>query len=418
MIGKLTKGKSYRSAAEYLMHGSHGESPNRGILLDTNLTGDTPREWAKEIAAYRRLRPSLGKAVFHVSLSPAEADRTLSDEDWQAIARSYLDGMGFEGCPFVAVLHRDTAHPHLHLLAVRIRPDGTVVTDAKDYQRSETLIRQIERDWRLEAVAPSRHNKKKEQSMPNDRIPTNAVSPEARQAILESRLAEASAEAEAMLTGKPRHVAPSLEVPATDTDKRKRDYKRQLLEDAYRQAINDTFLDQIRYIRPSGGSLSIHTKDGGRLQDSGDKVVAYGMSDDMAAERLIEMAMLKGLDSIVLRGSDAFLRRAMAIALQKGLSVCPLDEHQLLIWISVQKGDGDKAPAAQAAAAVIPVPPPAPPAAPAAADPLAKYRPKPLNPLDMLSGPGRFNRRLDERRGDSGNGTPPAPMKPAFPRKP
>ena len=79
MIGKITKGKSYRAAAEYLMHGSRGVAPGRGHLIDTNLTGNTPREWAKEIAAYRRLRPSLGKAVFHASLSPAEGDRTLGD---------------------------------------------------------------------------------------------------------------------------------------------------------------------------------------------------------------------------------------------------------------------------------------------------------------------------------------------------
>jgi hypothetical protein len=105
-------------------------------------------------------------------------------------------------------------------------------------------------------------------------------------AYLESRLASHASEAEAM------HTAPSLEC-VEPNERRRREYKRQLLEEAYRKAVEDTFLDQVRYVRATGNALSINTKDGGRLQDDGDKVVAYGMADDVAAMRLIELCMLK-----------------------------------------------------------------------------------------------------------------------------
>jgi hypothetical protein len=396
VIGQLAKkGKSYRTAAEYLMHGSRGVAQDRGHLITTNLTGATPREWAKEIAVYRQLRPSLGKAVFHASLSPADGDRDLSDAEWQVIASTYLDGMGFADCPFVAVLHRDTGRPHLHVLALRIKPDGSVVSDAKDYQRSETLMRQIERDWRLQAVASPRSKKKKEEDMPDNNEPSSLT--DKQQAYLQSRLAAHAAEAETLLTGQPQPYVPSLESGDLLPEKRKREYKRQLLEAAYRKAVEDCFLDQVRYIRTTDSSLSIHTTDGGRLQDSGEKIAAFGMSDDAAAERLIEMAMLKGFESIVLRGSDAFLRKAMTIAFKKGLGVSPLDDHQMSIWLAV-RNTGSGAPAAPAAVEI--------------------KRPIRRVGLDSLDGAGRFGRRLREQRSGGEDDSAPSPIRPDMPRRP
>lgn len=395
MIGQLAKkGKSYRTAAEYLMHGSRGVAQDRGHLIATNLTGATPREWAKEIAAYRKLRPSLGKAVFHASLSPADGDRDLSDSEWQAIAATYLAGMGFADCPFVAVLHRDTGRPHLHVLALRIKPDGSVVSDAKDYQRSETLMRQIERDWRLQAVASPRSKKKKEEEMPDN---NKSSLTEKQLTYLQSRLQAHAAEAENRFSGQHQPNVPSLECSDSLPDKRKREYKRQLLEAAYQKAIENCFLDQVRYIRTTNSSLSIHTTDGGRLQDSGEKIAAFGMSDDAAAERLIEMAMLKGFESIVLRGSDAFLRKAMTIAFKKGLGVSPLDDRQMSIWLAV-RSSGNGAPAAPAA--------------------VETKRPIRRVGLDSLDGAGRFGRRLREQRSGGEDDSTSSPIRPDLPRRP
>lgn len=231
-----------------------------------------------------------------------------------------------------------------------------------------------------------------------------------RQIVFESRLAEASAEAEAMLTGQPRPVTPMLECGDDVSEKQKREYKRDIIAEDYRKAIEAILGEQVRLIRVTGQTLSIHTTDGGRIQDNGAKVIAYGMSDEAAAVALIELAMLKGLDSIVLRGSDAFLKRAMAIAAAKGLNVTPLDEHQLKIWISVQQVGGGAPPAAPAATA------------PATANPVPatpqKYQPAPVNPLDLMNGPGMVGQRLAERREDGESGTPPATLRPLSPRKP
>ena len=75
MIAKLIKGKSFRGALEYDL------KQGKGLLLETNMAGQTPKELAKEFGIIRALRPTLGKAVCHVSLSIHPTEH-LTDEQW------------------------------------------------------------------------------------------------------------------------------------------------------------------------------------------------------------------------------------------------------------------------------------------------------------------------------------------------
>ena len=149
MIAKLVKGQGFRGALEYDL------AREKGLLLDTNMAGENPRELAAEFGAIRELRPGLGKAVLHVSLSAAPGEQ-LSDEQWREIGQEYLAGMGFTANQYVISRHTDTAHEHIHILANRIGFDGQVVSDAHDYPRQERLMREIEREYGLQEVAPSR----------------------------------------------------------------------------------------------------------------------------------------------------------------------------------------------------------------------------------------------------------------------
>ena len=148
MIAKLVKGRGFRGAAEYDLN------KEKGRIISTNMAGQNPRELAAEFGEIRKLRPNLGKAVLHVSLSAAHGEK-LTDEQWQAIGQRYLRGMGFTDNQFVMTRHTDTEHEHIHILANRITHGGEVVSDGQDYKRQETIMREIERDFRLQRVAPS-----------------------------------------------------------------------------------------------------------------------------------------------------------------------------------------------------------------------------------------------------------------------
>jgi hypothetical protein len=148
MIAKAVKGRGFRGALAYDL-GKH-----EARVLDTNMTGTGARELAAEFGEIRKLRPRLGKAVLHVSLSAAPGEH-LSDAQWREIGRRYLVGMGLDFNQCLLTRHNDTEHEHVHLLANRIRFDGSVTSDSHDYRRQEALMRAIERDYKLQRVIPS-----------------------------------------------------------------------------------------------------------------------------------------------------------------------------------------------------------------------------------------------------------------------
>jgi hypothetical protein len=56
---------------------------------------------------------------------------------------------------YVVVRHTDRDHDHAHIVASRIRLDGTTVSDSWDYRRSEAAIRQLEQDYGLRSLHSS-----------------------------------------------------------------------------------------------------------------------------------------------------------------------------------------------------------------------------------------------------------------------
>lgn len=148
MIAKAVKGRGFRGALEYDL------GKEQGRVIDTNMNGSTPRELAAEFGEIRKLRPALGKAVLHVSLSAAPGEH-LTDAQWIDVGRRYLLGMGLDRNQYIVTRHTDTDHEHIHLLANRIQFDGAVTSDSHDYRRQEVLMRAIERDLGLRQVGLS-----------------------------------------------------------------------------------------------------------------------------------------------------------------------------------------------------------------------------------------------------------------------
>lgn len=401
MIAKQIIGGGFRGALDYLRHGSRGSNPERGEVLDTNLpvTNHSPRAFAASFGAFRKLNPKLGRPVYHVSLSPAPGDE-ISDKQWREIARIYLDGMGFTDCPFVLIKHDEEAEgeglrpPHVHILASRIKPDSTTVSDQNNYRRSEKLVRDIEARFGLVGVASPKPKKPRRTDMKTER--------EKRlDAYATERLEVASTEGNdaALLEIAPDELC-SIELAGELTTSERRDIRREILESEYQRQLQDLFVDSIRFVRRGRLGLTLHFKSGGRVLDSGDKVAAFAMPATEAADALIELAILKGWPSIVLNGNDAFLRAAFALAIAKGLTVQPRP-HQLQIFTAVQR---EKAKGAASAAI-------APPARPVQAPPSFANR----NPFNLQGRKG-MNERLRGNRDDCGDDTDSAPVRPRGPR--
>ncbi|MBD0362641.1 MAG: relaxase/mobilization nuclease domain-containing protein [Coleofasciculus sp. C3-bin4] len=153
MIVNQLKNKSFRTTAEYVLGKEEVE------LLDSNMLGATPRQMSAEVAACRRYRPNLQQATLHVIFSlPYRKDEQgeityqedLPDEKAVELVTQWREAMQVTNCLYFLARHRDRTHNHFHLVACRIRKDGSVVDDSWDYRRSEVVVRQLEKEFNLE----------------------------------------------------------------------------------------------------------------------------------------------------------------------------------------------------------------------------------------------------------------------------
>ena len=86
--------------------------------------------------------------VFHVSLNPAITD-CLTDAQLTEIAREYMERMGFGDQPYYVFKHRDIDREHIHIVSVRLRDDGAIISDSQDRPRSKAILQSIERKYGL-----------------------------------------------------------------------------------------------------------------------------------------------------------------------------------------------------------------------------------------------------------------------------
>lgn len=151
MIAKQIKGKDFYGVLAY-----NQKKVNTGnaYVLTQNIEEGSVVEMTKEFNHIRQLRPKLSKAVYHVSLNLPH-DEKLMDTKFEQLAEDYLLGMGFDDNQYIVYRHLDQNHPHVHIIANRIKLSGEVVSDSSDYRRSERLIRKLEKKYQLSSVVGS-----------------------------------------------------------------------------------------------------------------------------------------------------------------------------------------------------------------------------------------------------------------------
>jgi len=152
VIGNISKGRGFRGCLSYLLDKEQAE------LIGGNMLGENARELAAEFKLSRQLNPDIKQPVFHASLSlPKHEDYAehVDDERWNSIAADYLQQMGFTRNQYIVVRHFDRDHDHIHIVAARVKLEGTVVDDSWDYRKSQDIIRSLEQQYNLTPVLSS-----------------------------------------------------------------------------------------------------------------------------------------------------------------------------------------------------------------------------------------------------------------------
>jgi hypothetical protein len=120
-----------------------------------------------------QLNKNVTRNSVHISLNFHPSESKLSTEKLQAIATAYMEGIGFGNQPYLVYLHQDAGHPHIHIVSIKVRPDGSRI-DMNNIGRnqSEKTRQEIEKSFKL-VSAKQTQEKPVYQLRP---IPANKVS--------------------------------------------------------------------------------------------------------------------------------------------------------------------------------------------------------------------------------------------------
>lgn len=151
MVAKISLGKSIYGALSYNAEKINKE---KGRVLDTNKIyndGSGNIDIHRAFEDFKRWMPQhtrAEKTMMHISLNPHPDDR-LSEMQYTQLAHEYMDKMGFAEMPYLIVKHEDIDRHHIHIVALRVRPDGSCISDKNNFYRSKEITRELERKYGL-----------------------------------------------------------------------------------------------------------------------------------------------------------------------------------------------------------------------------------------------------------------------------
>ncbi|WP_374173179.1 relaxase/mobilization nuclease domain-containing protein [Flavobacterium tructae] len=96
------------------------------------------------------LNENVKRGSVHISLNFHPSEKDLSPEKLMNIACSYMAKIGFGEQPYLVYQHFDAAHPHIHIISIKVKSDGKRIDMQNIGQnQSETARLQIEKDFNL-----------------------------------------------------------------------------------------------------------------------------------------------------------------------------------------------------------------------------------------------------------------------------
>lgn len=100
---------------------------------------------------FKAFMPRMGrtkKPVLHISLNPHPDDR-LTDQDFEILAREYLDKLGFGEQPFIIYKHEDIDRHHIHIVTVNVNEQGKRLDQSFLFRRSKKITTELEEKYGL-----------------------------------------------------------------------------------------------------------------------------------------------------------------------------------------------------------------------------------------------------------------------------
>ena len=125
-----------------------------GRVLGANkiiLPADGQIDIARMVENFNLFMPKMGrtkKPVLHISLNPHPDDR-LTEQQYEILAREYLDKLGFGEQPYIIYKHMDIDRHHIHIVTVNVNEHGKRLNQDFLYRRSKKITTELEEKYNL-----------------------------------------------------------------------------------------------------------------------------------------------------------------------------------------------------------------------------------------------------------------------------
>lgn len=151
MVAKISIGSSLYGALSY-----NGMKMNRdeGRVLGANkimLPADGHIDIARMVENFNLFMPKTGrtkKPVLHISLNPHPDDK-LTEQQYEILAREYLDKLGFGEQPYIIYKHMDIDRHHIHIVTVNVNEQGKRLNQDFLFRRSKKITTELEVKYNL-----------------------------------------------------------------------------------------------------------------------------------------------------------------------------------------------------------------------------------------------------------------------------
>ena len=148
MIGKAKVGARFRGLCQYLV----GDRMRVSWVATRWLGSEDTEDVIHEMKATAALSSRCKKPVYHISLSWDTKDAPTRAQMEEA-CDELLGALGLSEHQAYLVAHKDTLHPHLHVMINRVHPEtGKAWSTSHDYRRIEQTLRRLERRWGFREV--------------------------------------------------------------------------------------------------------------------------------------------------------------------------------------------------------------------------------------------------------------------------
>lgn len=151
MVAKISIGSSLYGALAYNSEKINNEE---GRLLGANkiiLPADGQIDIGRIAENFREFMPMMGrtkKPILHISLNPHPDDK-LTDQDFEILAREYLEKLGFGEQSYIIYKHEDIDRHHIHIVTVNVNEQGKRLNQDFLFRRSKKITTELEEKYNL-----------------------------------------------------------------------------------------------------------------------------------------------------------------------------------------------------------------------------------------------------------------------------